>query len=73
MPVKTVLVAIVVADETHCSSDCDFLSITENPVRVLYEPVYQAKCALFDHSLEWAKRRKYNGYIRCTACLKAEK
>jgi hypothetical protein len=52
----------VEASDRHCSGSCQHMS----------HPQTGAHCDLFDIQLVWNKRKKYDGYIRCSACKRAE-
>jgi hypothetical protein len=57
----------VEASDRHCNNSCQHMSHPQ-----ANSHLDSARCDLFDIQLVWNRRRKTHGYIRCTACKKAE-
>lgn len=60
-------VEIDIIDAKHCDNNCRFM-------RVVVEPgiLYDVTCDLYDVLLSWNRRRKRNGYMRCSQCCESK-
>jgi hypothetical protein len=66
--IRTVLIYDqVLASGKHCDNSCQHMS---HPQAV--SKLATARCDLFDIGLVRNKRKKTHGYIRCSACIRAE-
>ncbi len=57
----------VEATDRHCNNSCQHMAHPQ--ARNAQDG---ARCDLFDIQLVWNKRKRYHGYIRCSACKRAE-
>ena len=57
----------VIATRTHCNNECDFMVNAPANARS------DMRCALFNATLDWDPKKKWNGYRRLLQCRKAER